>query len=172
MWEARTLVKDLKNSKTYLVNIDFLALKPDSLRADVTTPIGAHVISFSQQGKKMSYVIPQRKSYYSGALSNQAFSELISHPFDTTLLFHVLYDQQITKKGWVCKNDAKNLIESCANKSLGLKIEWSQRRGVEKTVEITHAAFELQFQFHAFKEKSDFKPNTFEIPAPANYKKL
>lgn len=171
-WEARSLIKDKKNSKTYLVNIDFIALKPDSLRADVTTPIGVHVISTAQTGKKMSYIVPQRKVYYSGVVSNQVFSELISYPLDSGLLINILFEQPITKKGWACKNDEKNQLLECENKAQGLKVEWTQRRGVEKTVEISHATFEMQLQFHSFKQKSDFNEKTFQIDQPKGFKKL
>ncbi len=149
-----------------------MAQKPDSLRADVSTPIGVHVISMAQTGKKMSYLIPQRKQYYSGPHSNQVFSELISYPLDSNLLMNVLFDQPITKKGWVCKNDAKGIIAQCESKSAQLKIEWMQRRGVEKTVEITHPSFEMQMQFHNFEQKNSFKERTFEIAQPKGFKKI
>lgn len=171
-WEARVLIKDKRNAKSYLVNVDFAARKSTNLRMDVTTPLGIHVTTFALNQKKATYVVPQKKAYYSGPSSASAFKPVMDLNLDPKLLLHVLFDIPINGSGWKCLRDAKGYLASCERSSDQFRIIWSDRKGREKTVNVTHREFELQMKFHSFKSKSDFKDGFFDIKQPEGFRKI
>jgi hypothetical protein len=168
-WEARVLVRDKKQAKTFIVNADFWAVKPSQMRMDITTPLGMHVASIALNDSKMTYIVPQKKSFYEGQPTSQAFAKTLNFALDPKLIMHVLFDQPVQAKGWTCKSEGSELSECAQN---NFKITWSNRKAKEKTVVISHAQYQIELKFHNFKVPSTMKPEIFTINKPTGFTKI
>jgi hypothetical protein len=168
-WEARVLVRDKKQNKTFIVNSDFFAEKPGKMRMDITTPLGMHVASVALDDNKMTYIVPQKKAFYEGRPTPQAFARTLNFALDPKLIMNVLFDQPVEGKNWVCKTE-KDLVSECALKDFS--IVWSGRQYREKTVIITHAQFQIELKFHNFKVPDTVKQEMFTIKKPEGFSKV
>lgn len=168
-WEARVLVKDKKQAKTFLVNVDFVAVQPSKMRMDITTPIGAHVASIALDGNTMTYVVPRKKTYYEGQATPQGFAKTLSFAFDPKLMMNVLFDKPVQQKGWICKSEGE-LVSECSQNNL--KITWANRKSAEKTVVIVHPQYQIELKFHNFDVPNKVKDGLFTIHQPAGFNKV
>jgi outer membrane lipoprotein-sorting protein len=168
-WEARVLVRDLKQSKTFIVNADFFAEKPDQMRMDITTPLGMHVASVALNNGKMTYIVPQKKAFYEGAPTSEAFARTLNFALDPKLIMNVLFDQPVEAKGWTCTAEA-SFVSECSQKNF--KITWANRKSKEKTVVITHAQYQVELKFHNFSVPQSLKPEMFTIKKPEGFNRV
>ena len=168
-WEARVLVRDKKQSKTFIVNADFFAEKSGKMRMDITTPLGVHVASIALNDSKMTYIVPQKKSFYEGAPTAQAFARTLNFSLDPKLVMNILFDQPVKQKGWSCKM-SQDLLSECSQGNF--KMTWAGRRGKEKSVVVDHPQFQMQLKFHNFKSPSSIKPELFTIKQPPGFNKV
>lgn len=168
-WEARVLVKDKRQAKTFIVNVDFIAVKPSKMRMDITTPVGAHVASITMNGNSMTYVVPQKKAYYQGQPTPQAFAKTLNFALDPKLIMNVLFDQPVQQKGWICKNEGE-VVSECAQNNF--KITWVNRRSKEKTVVISHSQYQIELKFHNFKVLGSMKDEIFTIKQPQGFTRV
>lgn len=168
-WEARVLVRDKKQSKTFIVNVDFTAVRPGKMRMDITTPIGMHVASVAMNDSSMTYVVPQKKAYYLGKPTSQAFARTLNFALDPKLIMNVLFDQPVQQKGWNCKQDGEKVTEC---RQGGNKISWANRTSKEKTVVIDHSEFQVELKFHSFSVPRSVKDELFTIKQPDGFSKV
>lgn len=168
-WEARVLVRDKKQAKTFIVNVDFVAVKPSKMRMDITTPVGAHVASIAMSENSMTYVVPQKKAYYSGKPTPQALAKSLNFALDPKLIMNVLFDQPVQSKGWICKKDGE-VVSSCSQG--GFSIVWSNRKSSEKTVIINHSQFQVELKFHKFSIPGSVKDGIFTIKEPPGFSRV
>ncbi|MES2769128.1 MAG: DUF4292 domain-containing protein [Bdellovibrionota bacterium] len=168
-WEARVLVKDKKQAKTFIVNVDFIAVKPSKMRMDITTPVGVHVASITMDGNSMTYVVPQKKAFYQGQPTSQAFARTLNFALDPKLIMNVLFDQPVQQKGWVCKKEGE-IVSECAQGNF--KINWTNRKSKEKTVVISHSQYQIELKFHNFKVPSTVKDEIFTIKQPEGFSRV
>jgi hypothetical protein len=168
-WEARVLVKDKKQSKTFIVNVDFVAVQPNKMRMDITTPIGAHVASIALNGNEMTYVVPRKKTYYKGPATPQGFAKTLSFALDPKVMMNVLFDKPVQQKGWTCKSVGE-LVSECSQNSL--KITWANRKKEEKTVVIRHPQYQIELKFHTFDIPNKVKNELFTIHQPNGFNKI
>ncbi len=151
------------------MNVDFFATREKQLRMDITTPVGIHVASVAIDDKNMTYVVPQQKSYYNGPATPQAFAKTLNVAIDPDVLTNILFDLPIEQKGWKCEQDG-DLVSKCTSKAM--KIAWSNRRGKEKTVIVTHSQYQLQMKFHNFRVPGTLKDGIFSIAQPNGFTKV
>ena len=78
MLDARVLVKDTKQNRTYIVNIDTAMVHPDHLRMEVTTPLGFSVASLIVKQEDLSLILPRRRHVYVGKVSHLALQPVLS----------------------------------------------------------------------------------------------
>lgn len=168
-WEARVLVRDKKQAKTFIVNVDFVAVKPSKMRMDITTPVGAHVASITMNDNSMTYVVPQKKAFYQGKPTPQAFAKTLNFALDPKLIMNVLFDQPVQSKGWTCKNEGE-VVSECAQNNF--TIAWSNRKSKEKTVIINHSQFQIELKFHKFSVPSTVKDEIFTIKQPQGFSRV
>ncbi len=173
-WEARVLVKDKKASKTYLVNIDFVSIRPDKLRMGISLPIGTSLAAIALNGKNLDYVVIRKKLYYSGPVNSSSFNKILNIHLDPRFMLNILYDEPIKSAGWICEQDKNNFVSECLKKSENLKITWAHRKAKEKNVSIEHPDFSLEMEFHKFSPLQDtaIKNKIFTIAMPDGFHKI
>jgi hypothetical protein len=168
-WEARVLVRDKKQAKTFIVNADFFAEKPGHMRMDITTPLGMHVASIALNDSKMTYIVPQKKAFYEGQPTSQAFAKTLNFALDPKLIMNVLFDQPVDGKGWTCQMDG-SVVSECSQNTF--KISWADRKSKGKTVVINHAQYQIELKFHNFKVPDSLKPEMFTIKKPEGFTRV
>ena len=171
-WRAKALIKDKEQSHSYIVNLNFNALKDSMARMDVTSPLGTGVASLVLTPKEVRYVLLDAKRFYVGPPQPEAMRPILSMPFDPRWLLNLLFEEPILDKGWVCARDKDGLLESCRDQTSQTTITWTARRGEKKTVLIDHPKASVQINMQVFRPKVEERKNLFSLEAPEGYQKL
>jgi hypothetical protein len=171
-WRARALIKDLEQSKSYIVNLNINAVRDQRVRMDVTSTLGTGVASMLVDQKDVRYVLLDSKRFYYGNSQPDVMRPILSIPFDPRWLHNILFDETLPEKSWTCVRDGSGLLKECKDSILNLKISWSNRKGEKKTILIEHPKATVQINVQSFKPKVEDRKNLFQLEAPAGYQKL
>ena len=171
-WRAKALIKDLDESRSYIVNLNINLVKNQRARMDVTTALGTGVASLVTDEKEVHYILVDSKRYYSGPAQANAMRPILSIPFDPRWLNNILLEEPITEKGWTCSRDAAEYLSECHDSGSGLKVTWSDRHGDKKTVQLDHSKASVQIKVQSFKPKVEERKNLFTLEPPTGYQKL
>ena len=136
---------------------------------DITTPVGVHVASITMDGNSMTYVVPQKKAFYEGKPTPQAFAKTLNFALDPKLIMNVLFDQPVQSKGWKCKSEGEVVSECTQN---NFSIVWANRKSKEKTVVINHSQFQIELKFHSFKVPGKVKDEIFTMKQPEGFSRV
>jgi hypothetical protein len=173
-WKTKALIRDIKNSKSNTLSIDFVAIKPDLLRAEVSATLGLSVASLAINKNKVTYAIHTQKKFYQGVISDQSMGPLLQVKMNPRVLFYVLFDQPLPASAWNCRLSGDGLPETCESKNSDFKILWTERNGETKRVTIQRAEFEIQVYVKSFSPDLPTKvqedPSFFTITPPNSYK--
>lgn len=170
-WRAKALVKDRERSRSFIVNMNFNAVKGGPSRMDVTSTLGTGVASLLVEPREVRYVLFESKRFYFGPPQAEVMRPILAIPFDPRWLHNLLFEEPITDKGWTCENDAGGFLQSCQDAS-GLKVSWSGRHGEHKTVMIDHPRASVQLNISSFRPKVEDRKDLFVLEAPEGYQKL
>lgn len=171
-WKARALIKDKEHSRTYIVNLDFNAIQNDSLRVDVSSTLGQQVASLVVTGKEVRYFTTDNKKFYTGSPRPEALKPILAIPLDPRWLQNILFDVAPNAAGWNCQNDAQGFVADCKLPASNLSIVWSNRKGPNKTVDVSHPRAEIQLNVRSFTAKVEKMDHLFDLQAPEGYQKL
>jgi len=171
-FRAKALIKDLEQSRSYIVNLDLNIKKDEALRMDVTTTLGTAVASLLETPKEVRYLLFDSKRFYFGTPQPGVMRPILAIPFDPRWLQNVLFDQPIREKNWTCETDSHGLLSQCQDSATGLKISWTARQGAKKTILIEHAKASVQINVQSFKSKVEDRKNLFSLEAPEGFQKL
>lgn len=171
-WKAKSLIKDKEQSRSYIVYLDFNAVKGEKSRMDVTNALGAGVASLVVDPKEVRYALVQSKRYYYGAPQSNVMQPILSVPFDPRWLQNILFDIPLTEKNWTCTSDSNGFVKECTNSVTNLKVSWAARQGEKKTISIEHPKALVQINIQSFKPKVEDRKNLFVLEAPEGFQKL
>lgn len=171
-WHARALIRDKDHSRTFIVNLDFNAIRNQSLRVDVSSTLGQQVASLVVNGKDVRYFTTDNKRFYVGTARPEVLRPILAIPLDPRWLQNVLFDEAPKTAGWTCQNDAQGFVSECRYPATNLKIAWSNRKGESKSVEITHPRAEIQLNVRSFTAKVEKMDHLFDLQMPEGYQKL
>ncbi len=171
-WRARALIRDKEQSRSYIVNINFNLVKGTKSRMDVTNALGTGVASLLADSDEVRYILFDSKRFYFGKPQVDVMRPILAVPFDPRWIQNILFDMPLTDKSWTCTADANGLMKNCSDSVTGLKIEWSQRLGPKKTINLEHPKGSVQINIQSFKAKVEDRKNLFVLEAPAGYQKL
>ena len=171
-WEAKVLVKDHENSKSYIVKMDAFAVRNQSLRIDVTAALGTPVASLVLLGDDVKYVLPRKKSYYEGKSSERVLKPILSVPVDPKLFYSMLFDIVPADESWSCEKSEQGFLTSCKHDAKGPVVDWKDRKGRKKSVYIKHKKASLQMNVTWFKPSIETDRDVFSLNAPKKYKKF
>lgn len=171
-WRAKALVKDLEESRSYIVNLNINLIKNERARMDVSTALGTGVASLVVADREVRYVLVDSKRFYVGAAQANVMRPILSIPFDPRWLNNILLEEPIQESGWTCARDGAGFLKQCQESRMGLKVIWSERNGDKKTVLLEHSKASVQIKVQSFKPKVEERKNLFVLEAPEGYKKL
>lgn len=162
-WDIRAMIRDKVKSKSYIINIDAIAVKPDRLRMEFSTPVGIALGAFALADKKVAYYTSENKKVQTAPANEAAMQPLIQTRIDPYLLIDVLFDETPREKGWECTKDNKGFMKSCKHVAKNIKLNWLKRELKQRAVEIETATTKIQLGLKGFKPKVEVGPETFQI---------
>ncbi len=171
-WRAKALIRDLAQSRSYIVNINFNLMRNQSARMDVTTALGTGVASLTVDNKEVRYILVDSKRFYFGAPQADVMRPILAIPFDPRWLQNVLLDEPIEGRNWTCVKDSAGWLSECKESASGLTVTWSGRRGEKKSILLSHAKASVQINVQSFKPKVEDRVNLFNLEAPQGYQKF
>lgn len=169
-WRAKVLIRDKARNKSHIVYVDVMAVRPEKLRMEVTSPIGIHLASFAMNNGKVEYLLTRRKEFYRGRTSSENLQEVLQMPIDPRLLTKILFDEDLSGQGWQCKRDKKGFLSACEDDGQDLKLTWSNRERSRRTITFFTPKARVQMLLKGFKAKVEAKGNLFRLQAPKNFK--
>jgi hypothetical protein len=171
-WRGKALIKDLKEAKSYVVNLNLNAVRNERARMDVVSSLGTGVAVLTADDSEVRYMLMMEKKFFTGTPSTEVMRPILMIPFDPRWLHNVLFEVPFLDKSWSCQKDNAGFLSSCENASVGLKVTWSNRQGEKKTVLIEHSRASVQINLATFKPKVEDRKNLFALEAPSNYRKF
>lgn len=171
-WNAKALIKDKDKSRSYIVHLNFNAIKNERARMDVTSTLGTGVASLVVLPNEVRYVLLDSKRFYYGVPQPNVMKPILALPFDPRWIYDLLFEEPILDKGWVCRRDKDGWLEECTQASTSTVVTWSNRRGERKTILIEHPKASVQINVTSFKPKVEDRKNLFKLEAPEGYQKL
>lgn len=170
-WKAKALIKDLEQSRSYIVNLNMNAIRDERARMDVTSSLGTGVATLVVEPKEVRYVLFDSKRYYYGTPQADVMRPILAIPFDPRWLHNILFEEPPAEKSWTCTKDG-GFLKDCRDSVTGVKVTWSAREGEKKTVLIEHSKATVQINVNSFRPKVEDRKNLFVLEAPNGYQKL
>lgn len=171
-WKAKALVKDKEQGRSYIVNLNFNAIKNQKARMDVTSALGTGVAALVVEDKEVRYLLVDSKRYYYGSPQPDVMRPILSVPFDPRWLHNLLFEMPIPDKSWSCTEGNGGWLQECRDLASGVTVKWANRQGDKKTVQIDHVKASVQINVQTFKPKVEDRKNLFVLEAPDGYQKL
>lgn len=171
-WHGKALIKDKEQSRSYIVNLSFNAIRGEKARMDVTSTLGTGVASLVVDNKEVRYVLLDSKRFYYGRPQPDVMRPILAIPFDPRWLHSLLFEEPIPDKNWSCTRDSRGQMQSCTDGATQTEIRWSDRRGERKTLLIEHPKASVQIKITSFRPKVEDRKNLFVLEAPEGYQKL
>lgn len=169
-WESKVQISDFSEKKTYSLNMNVVAEKPDLFRAEISGTLGVSVASVLLNKEQLSYAIHRTKKFYFGTTSDQALKPVLRVHLNPKYLVNIFFDEAIEEPGWKCQKNQNHFVESCFRETDNFSILWSERNGENKRVFIKNDKFEMQIVVKSFQTKVQNREKAFELSAPNNYK--
>lgn len=170
-WKAKALVKDRDQNRSYIVALNFNAVRGKQVRMDVSTTLGGPVAALASDQKEVHYLLVDVKKFYYGSTRPDVMRPILSIPFDPRWLHNLLFEIPFTDKGWTCQNDGKYLAK-CSEAGTGLTVTWASRVGERRTIQIEHKRANVQLNIQSFQAKVEDRKDLFDLKAPSAFEKL
>ena len=170
-WKAKALIKDKEQARSYIVHMNLNAIREQQARMDVMSALSTGVASLVVDGKEVRYVLFDSKRFYFGPPQADVMRPILSIPFDPRWLHNILFEIPLPEKTWTCVQ-ASGFLSECRDSVTGVKVSWSARAGVKKTILIEHAKASVQINVTSFEAKVEDRKNLFVLEAPQGYQKL
>lgn len=163
-------MRDLKQNKSYIVDIDLLAVRPDKLRMDIATPAGFSVATFTMNAKEVRYALAQSKEFFAGKPGDNVLKPIIPIAVDPRALLDIIFDHDPAVVGWSCKRDKDNFINECVNSKSNVKVSVADRELHRKNLFITAPSSSVQMNFKGFQPKVQWDEGKFRLDPPSGFK--
>lgn len=171
-WRAKALIKDLEQNRSYVVYLNFNAVKDEQARMDVSSALGTGVASLVVGPKDVRYILFDSKRFYYGPSQSSVMRPILAMPFDPRWIHNVLFEKPLVDKEWQCTRDQRGFIENCFDSATDTRIVWSARHGDRRSVVLEHPKASVQITFQSFQPKVEDRKNLFVLEAPEGYEKL
>lgn len=170
-WKAKALIKDKEQSRSYIVHMNLNAIREQQARMDVMSALGTGVASLVVENKEVRYVLFDSKRFYFGPPQADVMRPILAIPFDPRWLHNILFEIPLPEKTWTCVQ-SKGFLSECRDAVTGVKVSWTARTGVKKTILIEHSKASVQINVTSFEAKVEDRKNLFVLEAPQGYQKL
>lgn len=169
-WETKVQVKDFQKQSSNNIAIDFIAVRNESLRAEVTGSFGISVATLAIVKDQFQLALHSQKKYYSGRISPRVMESTLGVNIDPRILYFALFDDPLPEKSFECTKDENGLPVDCRHKKGDLEVRWSERSGELKRVTLKNSQFEIQILVKNFTTKVQISDELFQVKAPGAYK--
>ncbi|OFZ12251.1 MAG: hypothetical protein A2Z20_04370 [Bdellovibrionales bacterium RBG_16_40_8] len=169
-WRGKALIRDKKEAKSSLVNLEVKAIDGEKLRMDITSPMGTHVASVLMKGSSLEYLNVSEKIVYRMQATRESLRGLLRVPIEPAVLYNIFFDRAIESKNWSCVLDKDRFLKNCKDLKSGLLIEWISREGAKRVISFQHATALVQINLYSFEGKISDRDKTFELKAPSSFK--
>lgn len=166
------MVNDKDQGRSYIVNLNFNAIRNQRARMDVTSTLGTGVAALVVAPKEVRYVLLDSKRFYYGQPQPDVMRPILAIPFDPRWIHNLLFEEEIPDKSWSCTRDGSGQLMDCKDAVTQTEIKWTDRKGDHKTILVEHAKASVQIKITSFKPKVEDRKNLFVIEAPEGYQKL
>lgn len=169
-FRARALIKDLKQRKSFIVNLNFNVVRGQVLRLDVSSPLSQHLASFVVTPKELSYIMIPDKTFYLGKSKDNAMASLLPVPINPAWLENILFRKAFESKDWLCTQGKGDMVDNCENLKEKINIRWSQSENKKPRVDIKHPSGEIQMNFHMTQSKVEDGVSLETLKAPKGFR--
>ena len=165
-WKGKLLIEEKLKDKTksstlyYEVN----AIKDKRLRLDLISGIIGHIASVLLDKGKISYIVPRKKKYYSGAMKRSSLNGILPIELNPRLLYRIFFFEKIKGKNWECQDLQKTF--TCKQKRGSLFITWS--KNFDK-IHIDHPRADIKIHVSSYKPELHTRSGLFKIKRPKGW---
>lgn len=157
------MIRDKAQSRSHVVHIDAIAIQPDKLRMEFTSPVGIYLGTFVLNEKQVSYILADNNRLRTLPANENSMRPLIRTPLDPYLLVDILFDIEPKGSGWLCERDEKSFLKKCNNEDKKISLNWLQRQSRQRALEIETPSARIQLSLQGFRSKVETDENTFKI---------
>lgn len=170
-WRGKAMIRDMKNGKNSLLDLDILAKEPSQLRMEITGSFGVHVASVALNGGEVRCILTQQKRYVEAPAGVDSFEHLIPVHVPPAALLAILFERRLSDSEWKCVRDrASGLASSCEHRGEGLVVTWVERQGHNRRLKISAHDAEIEMVLDEAKSKVELTPSAFVLAPPKGYK--
>ncbi len=169
-WTSKVLVRNHKDSKSAIVNLDIVAIRPSRFRIEVTTPIGIHLASLVLDQNEFRGALIQQKKFIIGQASEKSFTYVLGVSLDPYLMMNLLFDEAPSGPAWNCSKDKNDFMSVCENKTQKIKVTWKDREVSRRKIEIETRMASLQMVLQGFSTKVEENAEMFTLEPPDGFK--
>ena len=162
------MVKDFEKKQSHILQLDVLAQRPQSMRIEVTTPLGFHIARLALNEKTLTYILTRQREFYRGDAHPDSLKPILSVAVDPRWIVNLLFDMPPQGGGWDC-DTREGLISGCKNSNLGISLNWLDRRKDSRKIQIITRAGEIQMDLKNYQEPGNLDPSVFELKKPPTF---
>lgn len=167
--KAKIQIKDLRKGDVHYIDVDILAQRDQRLRMDLRATLGILVASIAIQGNEIEYVVPQKKTMYSGAVSERSFKPLGSMQIHPKVFYSLIFDEPLHGGDWLCQKDPQGKPAICESQSLNSKVEWNDRNNGQLKVFVSSLTFEMTWILKSAEEDRSLTASDFNLKKPEGF---
>lgn len=173
-WRAKVEIDIKGKNEDHTVTVNFKSVKADKkVRADINAILGIHLASVVVDSSSYQALLMKKKVFIERTGDQQLIPrEVFGVAIDLRILPAILYDESINAVGWVCHSDGKGFLQDCENAKEKMRLEITERDGMNKKVSIFGKSFMMIFRFDNFSPEERFTEKTFNLPVPKGFKRI
>ncbi len=171
-WEARVLVRDQQEQRSFIVNLTINAVRNEKMRLDAVSTLGAHLASLVLTEEEVRYLVSSERRFYFGAPRPESMIPVLSVSMSPNYLHNILFEQPISEGDWVCERDKGGWLSSCQSSEEGLAIHWQERTAASRRFTIEHERAQVQVNLTSFQAQLESRPELFELSAPEGFRQF
>lgn len=171
-WRGKALVRNWRQGKNAVLDMDILAREPSQLRMEITGSFGVHVASVALNGGEVSYILTQERRFVSAPATGAALSRLVPVRIPPAALLAVMFERDLPEAEWKCDREAATKLPTfCAHKTGDVAVKWLERNGRNRRLKISAKEADIEMVLDEAKSKVEMNSDAFILAPPNGYKK-
>lgn len=175
---SKAQITDKTKDSSHNVSIDIFVKEETALRMEVTALLGYQVGSLLMTGNQIKYAVHPNKYFIQGPLLPKALKPLFKQEVDPRLLWSVVHDQSLARRGFQCVQKEPS-VELCKNNLAVVEIEQrgeldasGKSKDHQKKVTIENSQIKMVWIFKSKEPFEGSQSETFVLNSPKEYKLL
>lgn len=140
------------------------------MRIEVMGAFGVHVASIALNGDTVQYLLSRAERFVE-APAEMSLSGLAPVEVAPADLLRLLFDRPLPESEWQCGTDVpRQRARECVHRSSSLRIEWLERDGGKRRLEIESAQASVEMVLREARSNVEVGPEAFQLRPPPGYK--